>query len=108
MPPRHVRNYRTRYDSLGDDPPLLLIAPPPTANLLVSPPRREQCSCVTDVDHKCTRSQQNRVVHHSRSIAMSGDSTTSVITTGSRFGLCGPLARVPTFSVDRHLVTFPT
>ena len=52
MPPRHVRNYSTRYVCLGNDPPLLLIAPPPAANYAryfrTAP---NNVRVVTNVDH---------------------------------------------------------
>src|SRR6516162_1154054 len=52
MAPRHIRNYRTRRDRLGNDPPLLLIAPSPPANHPRDfPAARNNIRVVTNVDH---------------------------------------------------------
>ena len=52
MPSRHLRNYRTWCDRLGNNPPLLLVAPSPAANCAryfdAAP---NDVRVVTNVDH---------------------------------------------------------
>ena len=74
MPPRDLRNHRTRLDCLGNDPPLLPIAPPPAADharyFRAAP---NNIRVITNVDHNVhTIPRDSRSCTNSHSLSYVG------------------------------------